>query len=132
MADPQVAVAERTRVSAEQVQRADDLLAQPHRHGLHGAEPGPGGGGGEPGPYLARASEGADGDGLPGAEAIQARSLLVLDLEQLDQPGFLTGGCRSPRDEPPRPAFMCFRRQPQQQDGSPRTASADRGVSGLG
>jgi hypothetical protein len=29
------------RVSAEQVQRADDLLAQPHRHGLHGAEPGP-------------------------------------------------------------------------------------------
>ena len=48
---------------AEQVQRADDLVAQPHRQGLHGGEPGLLGGGGEPGPALRFGGQVGGGDG---------------------------------------------------------------------
>ena len=46
------------------------------------------------GPALAAAGEVIRGDGLAGAEAVQAWSLVVLQLEQLDQLGCLAGGRR--------------------------------------
>ncbi len=76
---------------AEEVERADDLVAQPHRQGLHGAEAGLPGGGGEPGPALVGAQVGGC-HGLAGPEAVQAGSLVALQLEQLEQPGGLAGG----------------------------------------
>jgi hypothetical protein len=90
--DAQVGLAERGGAGAEQVERADDLVPQPHRQGIDGAETGAGRGGREPRPLLARPGQVSGGDRLPGAEAVQARSLVVLDLEQLDQPGFVAGG----------------------------------------
>jgi PPOX class probable F420-dependent enzyme len=74
-------------VRPEQVQRADDLAAQPHRQRLHGPEPRLRGGVREPGPALVRAGQVGGGDGLAGAEAFQAGPLVVLQLEQLQQPG---------------------------------------------
>ena len=78
------------RVGAEQVQRADDLLTQPHRQGLHGSEPGLPGGGREPRPARRLGGQVGGGNG-PGPEAVQARALVVLQLEQLEQPGGLAG-----------------------------------------
>ena len=79
-------------IGAEQVQRADDLLAQPHRQGLHGGEPGLPGGGREPRPALRRGGQVRGGDGLAGPVAVQAGTLIVLQLEQLKQPGGFAGG----------------------------------------
>ena len=76
---------------AEKVERADDLVAQPHRQGLHGGEAGLSGGGGELGPALVSTQVGGC-DGVPGAEAVQAGPLVALQLEQLKQPGGLAGG----------------------------------------
>jgi hypothetical protein len=70
-----------TRDGAEQVQRADDLVAQPHRQGLHGGEPGLLGGGGEPGPALRFGGQVGGGDGPASAEAVQAGTLVVLQLK---------------------------------------------------
>ena len=83
---------EGTRDGAEQVQRADDLVAQPHGQGLHGGEPGLAGGRREPRPprRLGRQVRGGDGPTRP--EAVQARPLIALQLEQLEQPGGLAGG----------------------------------------
>ena len=77
---------------AEEVQRADDLLAQPHRQGLHGGEPGLLGGGREPRPALRRGGQVLGVDGLAGPEAVQAGTLVALYLEQLKQPGGFAGG----------------------------------------
>jgi hypothetical protein len=88
---PMPAGVEGTRGGAEEVQGADDLLAQPHRQGLHGREPGVAGGGGEPGPAVCLGGEIGDGDGPAGPEAVQAGSLVVLQLEQFQQPGRLAG-----------------------------------------
>jgi hypothetical protein len=38
--DTHVGRVEGARAGAEEIQRVDDLLAQPHRQGLHGGEPG--------------------------------------------------------------------------------------------
>ena len=89
LSDAQVGLAERAGLGAEQVQRADDLVPQPHRQGMDGAEPGLRRGGGEPGPPVILLDQAGRGDRPPGAEAVQARPLVVLDLEQLDQPGRL-------------------------------------------
>jgi hypothetical protein len=70
-----------TRDGAEQVQRADDLVAQPHGQGLHGGEPGLLGGGGEPGPALRIGRQVGGGDGPASAEAVQAGTLVVLQLK---------------------------------------------------
>ncbi len=83
LADAYVRRGEGARADAEQVQRADDLLAQPHRQGLHGGEPGLPGGGSEPRPALRRGSQVRGGDGLARSEAVQAGTLVVLYLEQL-------------------------------------------------
>jgi hypothetical protein len=80
-------------LARKKVERPDDLAPQPHGQGLHGAEPGLHGRGGELGPSLARPGEVSRGDGLAGAEAVQAWSLAILDLEQLNQLGCLAG-CR--------------------------------------
>ena len=61
----------------EKVQRADDLVPQPHRHCLDAAEPGLHASGREPRPSLARFTHIGAGDGLPGAEAVQARALVI-------------------------------------------------------
>jgi hypothetical protein len=92
LADADGGEVEGARVGAEQVQGADDLLAQPHRQGLHGGEPGVAGGGGKPGPAPCLGGEVGNGDGLAGPEAVQAGSLVALQLEQLEQPGGCAGG----------------------------------------
>jgi hypothetical protein len=51
------------RGGAEQVQRADDLVVQPHGQGLHGGEPGLLGGSSEPGPALRFGGQVGSGDG---------------------------------------------------------------------
>jgi hypothetical protein len=77
---------------AEEVQRADDLLAQPHRQRLHGGEPGLLGGGREPRPAPRGGGQVRGVDGLAGPEAVQAGTLVVLYLEQLKHPGGFAGG----------------------------------------
>ena len=76
---------------------ADGLVAHPHRQGIDRAEPGLGGGGREPWPPCPRLSQVTGGDGVAAAEAIQARSLVVLDLEQLGHAGRLAGRRRDPQ-----------------------------------
>jgi hypothetical protein len=76
---------------AEKVERADDLVAQPHRQGLHGGEAGLSGNGGEPGPALLSTQVGGR-HGVAGPEAVQAGSLVTLQLEHLKHPGGLAGG----------------------------------------
>jgi hypothetical protein len=75
----------------EQVHRPDDLAAQPHRDGVHPGVAHLLRGGGEPRPPLrgAASADIADDNGLAGAVAVQARPLIVLDLEQLHDPGLL-------------------------------------------
>jgi hypothetical protein len=92
LADADVRGGQGARIGAEQVQRADDLLPQPHRQGLHGGEPGLAGGRREPRPPRRRGSQVRGGDGPAGPEAVQARTLVVLYLEQLKQPGGLARG----------------------------------------
>ena len=86
----------------EQVQRPDDLVAQPHRDGVHPGIAHLQRGGGEPRPSRCGAvgADVADDDGLPGAVAVQARSLVVLDLEQLHDPGLLGRGRHQPQRAP--------------------------------
>ena len=52
-------------VGAEEVQRPDDLITQPHRQRLHRPEPGLGRGGGKPGPPLVGAARSAAVTGWP-------------------------------------------------------------------
>ena len=103
-----VGAVERPRGGPEQVQRADDLIAQPHRQGLHRGEPGAAGGGREPRPAPGFGGQVSRGDGLAGLKAVQARTLVVLQLEQLQQPDGFAGGGHHPQ----RPA-----RVGQQQPG---------------
>jgi hypothetical protein len=81
LADAYVRGVEGARDGAEQVQRADDLVAQPHRQSLHGGESGLLGGGGEPGPALRFGGQVGGGDGPVGPEAVQAGTLVVLQLK---------------------------------------------------
>ena len=97
LADAQVCLAQRPRAGAEQVKRADDLITQPHRQRLHRLEPGTRGRGRKPRPALIWPGEVGRGDRTPSAEAVQARALVILDLEQLDQPGRLAGRRRYPQ-----------------------------------
>jgi hypothetical protein len=68
---------------AEEVQRPDDLVAQPHRDGVYRGEAHLAGGSGEPWPSGCGGpgADVADDDGLPGAVAVQAGAFVVLDLE---------------------------------------------------
>jgi hypothetical protein len=80
-----------------QVQRTDDLLAQPHRQGLHGGEPGILGGNREPRPAPRFRGQVGGADGLAGPEAVQAGPLVVLQLEQLNQPDGFAGSSHHPQ-----------------------------------
>ena len=83
--------------AAEQVEGADDLGAQPHRHGIGGSEPGFEGDGGEAGPAAVGGGEVLVDDGFAAAIAVQARSFLRLQLEQLDDPHRLAGRRHHPQ-----------------------------------
>ena len=74
----------------EEVQRPDHLGTQPHRHRVYRGEADLGGGGGEPRPAAGGGQVG-DRDRLAGAEAVHARPLVGLQLEQLQQPGAFGG-----------------------------------------
>src|SRR5450755_1068748 len=91
LADPYVRPAEWPGSGAEEVQRADGLVAQPHRQGLHGGESRLAGDGGEMRPAPRFHAEVGGRDGLAAAEAVQAGTLIVLELEKLHQPGLLAG-----------------------------------------
>ena len=70
---------------AEQVQRADDLSAQPHRERVHRAVPARDGFRREAGPSSERRRQVGAAHGLTGAIAVEAGALVVLYLEQLEQ-----------------------------------------------
>jgi hypothetical protein len=79
------------RLGVEEVERADDRAAQPHRQRVDGAEPG-----GERLVREARPTAVGPGqvlvhDRRPTAVAVQARPLLGLQLEQLEHPHHLAG-----------------------------------------
>ncbi len=87
------------RCPAEQVQGPDDLVAQPHRDGMHGGESHLERGGAKPRPprgHIAGADIAGE-DGLPAAEAVHAWAFIVLKLKQLRHPGLLGGRCHQPQ-----------------------------------
>ena len=84
-------VAERAPSGAEQVQRADHLPPQPQGHRVGGAEPDLACGPGEDRPPVRGGGEVDVGDDLAGGEAVQARPLLLLQLEELQQARGLVG-----------------------------------------
>ena len=69
----------------EEVERADDLVAQSHREGVHRLEPRLDRAGSEDRPPVGGVGEVGVDDGRAGGEAVQARALVVLDLEQLEE-----------------------------------------------
>src|SRR5664280_1978408 len=76
----------------EQVERADRLRPQPHWHRGDGAETGGAGRRDEQRPAGLVAREVAAGDGRAGPDAVQAGPLVVLQLEDPQQPALLAGG----------------------------------------
>jgi len=100
LADADIRGRQRARIGAEQVQCADDLLTQPHRQRLHSPEPGLPGSRREPRPPHLRGGQVHGLDRPPGPEAFQAGTLVILQLEQLKQPGGLTGGSHHPQLTP--------------------------------
>ena len=77
---------------AEQVERADDVGAQPHGQGVDGGESDLAGLRGEARPAARGRGQVGDGDGPAGMEALGAGALVGLELEQLQQPGLFGGG----------------------------------------
>ena len=89
---PLIVLRHRDGAAVEQVQPADRLLAQPQRQRHDGPETSRDGERREQRPADAVGVEvGADHD-RAGADALQTRSLIVLQLEDLKQPGFLARG----------------------------------------
>src|SRR5450759_853868 len=76
----------------EQVERADRLRPQPHWDRGDGAETGGAGRRDEQRPAGLVAREVAAGDGRAGPDAVQAGPLVVLQLEDPQQPALLAGG----------------------------------------
>ena len=91
----------------EQVQPADRLIAQPHRQRHDGPETRREGGRREQRPACVVGLEVGADHRRASANALQARSLVVLHLEDLEQPGFLTRG----RDEG-EAALLVVKQQP--------------------
>ena len=77
---------------AEQSERAEDDARRAHRDGVHGGEAGVDRGGDEPGPALCGGFQVGDRDGLSGGIALDARTLVGLQLEQFQFAGLLGGG----------------------------------------
>ena len=95
--DDEVRLGHRGAGGAEQVQRAEGHLPQPQRQGERRAEAGPEGGGGEQRPPAGPGLQVLVLDGLAGAEGVQARAFLGLQLEQLQQAHRLAGGGHQPQ-----------------------------------
>ena len=70
----------------------DALVAQAQRERVDGPEPRGGGGGGEARPPVGGGGEVGNRDLLPAVEAVEARTLGVLELGQLDEPRVLARG----------------------------------------
>jgi hypothetical protein len=80
------------RVAAEQVHRADDLVPQPQRQGVHRVEVLLVGGQDEPRPAVLVVGQVRHGHRVPAGDTVHAGALVGLLLEQLQQPGVLGGG----------------------------------------
>jgi hypothetical protein len=87
----EMVVAERSPSGAEQVQGADHLPSQPQRHRVGGAESDLACGLREDRPPVRGGGEVDVGDDLAGGEAVQAGSLLLLQLKELEQSRGLVG-----------------------------------------
>ena len=86
LGDGKLVVAEPLRADGEEVQRADHLTAQPERQSVARGEPLPACGLGEYRPPVGGGRQVDVGDDSAGGEAVQARALLPLQLEELQQP----------------------------------------------
>jgi len=91
LGDAQLVRSQRAGLDAEQVERADGLGTQPHGHGVHRPVAGVQGVSDEAWP-LGHAAQVGCCDRPVGTEAVQAGSLVVLQLEQFHHPGPLGGG----------------------------------------
>jgi len=89
---PLIVRGHRDGAAVEQVQPADRLLAQPHGQRHDGPETSRDGVRREQRPASEVGLEVGADHGRAGADALQTRSLVVLQLEDLQQPGFLTRG----------------------------------------
>jgi hypothetical protein len=87
-----VGLAHGTRFGVEEVERADDLTAQAHRQRMDGVEAGGERLGREARPPVVRGDQVLVDHWQTGAEAVQARALLRLDLEELEHAHGLTRG----------------------------------------
>ena len=91
------------RHGAEEVERANGLVPQPHRDSVDGRESHLLCGRSELRPLRSgiSGSEVRNDDGQTGAVTVQARALVVLDLEQFCEPGLLSGGSNELKCPPP-------------------------------
>ena len=88
----QVGLGHGARLIAEEVERADHRVPDPHRSGVDRAVAAVVGVGAERRPPPSRAVQIEAGDGLALSEGVEAGALVVLELEQLQQLGALVGG----------------------------------------
>ncbi len=86
-----------SRLGVEKVERADDPAPQPHRQSMDGVEAGGERLGREARPPVARGDQVLVDHRLTGAEAVQARAVLRLDLEQLEHAHGLARGGHHPQ-----------------------------------
>ena len=85
------------RLGVEQVEGADHVAAQSHRKGVHGVKPSSMRLGGEARPATVRRRQALVDDRLTGPVAVEARALLGLQLEQLEQVNRLAGRGHHPQ-----------------------------------
>jgi hypothetical protein len=90
--DDEVRLGHRGAGGAEQIQRAEGQLPQPQRQGERRGEAGLEGGSGERRPPAGPGLQILVLNGLAGAEGVQARAFLGLQLEQLQQAHRFAGG----------------------------------------
>jgi hypothetical protein len=86
-----VGLRHRSGLRLEQVQRSDDAVSQPERERVHALVSGADGVRSEPRPSLDGVAQLCAGHQLPRRKGLQARSLFVLQLEQLEQACLLGG-----------------------------------------
>jgi hypothetical protein len=91
-----VRLAECSGTGAEEVQRPEHIRAQPHRDGMHRCEPALGSLRGELWPSTRLGRKVGNEHGRAGGDALQAGTLVDLQLEKLQEPGLLTGGGQHP------------------------------------
>ncbi len=92
----EIGVGERPRVGPQEVQRPDDLVAQVHRQRINRCPARGQGLGSEPRPTVPSVREVLAVHGRAGPETVQARAVVVLDLEQLEHLHRVAGRRRHP------------------------------------